>query len=902
MKAKIIGIFVCMLLMTSVVPVVSDINFIKNNIDKTMDENNAVISEDEIFISEIYYAGSADFENDFVEFQIWDDNSQTIDITDWYITTYDGDIEYLPYVTGLEQFDYVAIRMGTGTDDLDASDGSATIFLDRTDSMLDVPGDEVGLYTENDELVDFVRYGGGNGDPVLGGWSNSDSGAFSPDTTLSIQMHDYDRDDSSNWLCAPPTEAEPNVVEWLMDLDKGLYYQIHNGNNHPVNLSGYPAVPPDLFRIFDETASGLSPAEINTIREWLNHTYDLMNDSGLGTPQTATDGKVHVHINETNRAPSGVAGSGTKAGHIWVWLGDLSNRNESIMAKESIEHEQVHLVQYNNRGDYGDYEKWSDLEGMAEYWGTEITMDNFDLTFDEYLEIHDEVYSRVGSGYRWNRFLENPDRNFFDDWLKPKDWPSGQEALDHYWANHMLLRYIRYILGELGEEKIKHIFRVRNATSGIEGIIDAINKAFEEEGLSDRFIDIFINWTIWLWETYGLKITLVLDETLDGSVERILENGKLNPWGTDYERVNVSENNITKINFTGQNFKDYAITLVKKKKDGTFENETHRFSGSKVIVVPAGYVEIIIIKRQLGCSFEWDYTINITSMVPFIIEDFEFGLPSDWIIFDYLEDGYTWTDENPGERSPEGGCYGKFMICDSDWAGFENYLLEELWTPSIDCSEATSVYLDFSQYYSHLAEDYAYVDVSNDGGSTWIPVVSYYTCIMGKESIDISDEAVGFSDVRIRWVYDDKGMWAWYWMVDNIMVYGNINDPPNAPIIDGPTSGTAGTSYTYTFISSDPEGDQVSYYIEWGDGDITDWTGFQPSGEPYSTSHVWSEQGAYIIKGKAMDTNGEESDWGTLTVTMPRNRATNTPFLNFLHNFLTGHPTLFPTLRRLLEL
>jgi hypothetical protein len=125
------------------------------------------------------------------------------------------------------------------------------------------------------------------------------------------------------------------------------------------------------------------------------------------------------------------------------------------------------------------------------------------------------------------------------------------------------------------------------------------------------------------------------------------------------------------------------------------------------------------------------------------------------------------------------------------------------------------------------------------------------------------------------------------------------NHPPNAPTIEGKTSGKAGNSYPYTFTSTDPNGDQVSYYIKWGNGDVTDWTAFQDSGPPgYSESHTWDEQDTYTIEAKAKDTFDVESDWATLTVTMPRNRAMNRPFLNFLQN----HPNLFPILRLLLKL
>ncbi len=125
------------------------------------------------------------------------------------------------------------------------------------------------------------------------------------------------------------------------------------------------------------------------------------------------------------------------------------------------------------------------------------------------------------------------------------------------------------------------------------------------------------------------------------------------------------------------------------------------------------------------------------------------------------------------------------------------------------------------------------------------------------------------------------------------------NLPPDKPLITGPTSGKADTPYTYTFTSTDPDGDDVSYYIKWGDGDTTDWTTFQPSGPlGYSESHTWSSQETYTIKAKAKDIYGAESDWAELTVTMPRNKAINKPFLNFLEN----HPNLFPLLRLLTQL
>ena len=123
------------------------------------------------------------------------------------------------------------------------------------------------------------------------------------------------------------------------------------------------------------------------------------------------------------------------------------------------------------------------------------------------------------------------------------------------------------------------------------------------------------------------------------------------------------------------------------------------------------------------------------------------------------------------------------------------------------------------------------------------------------------------------------------------------NQPPNKPYIDGPTSGKAGTSYTYNFSATDPNVDEVEYYIEWGDGGITDWTSFLPSGVPYYENHTWTTEGTFTIRAKAKDIYDAESEWATLTVSMPRNKAlTNSLLLRLFERF----PNAFPLLRYIL--
>ncbi len=135
------------------------------------------------------------------------------------------------------------------------------------------------------------------------------------------------------------------------------------------------------------------------------------------------------------------------------------------------------------------------------------------------------------------------------------------------------------------------------------------------------------------------------------------------------------------------------------------------------------------------------------------------------------------------------------------------------------------------------------------------------------------------------------------------------NTSPDTPTIDGSTSGKVGTEYDYTFSSTDPDGDDVYYYIDWGDGEFEDWFGPFNSGDPQIKSHSWSEQDTYTIKAKAKDTKGLESDWGTLEVTMPMNhQSTNMLFFQFLEKILQRFLLFdwilssFPALNRILTL
>jgi len=97
-----------------------------------------------------------------------------------------------------------------------------------------------------------------------------------------------------------------------------------------------------------------------------------------------------------------------------------------------------------------------------------------------------------------------------------------------------------------------------------------------------------------------------------------------------------------------------------------------------------------------------------------------------------------------------------------------------------------------------------------------------------------------------------------------VFTYGNENQPPvTPPAPSGPDGGVVGVDYMFSAVTTDPEEDNVSYFFDWGDGQNSGWVGPFPSGATATAAHAWSEEGTYLVKVKAKDENGAETDWST---------------------------------------
>ena len=121
------------------------------------------------------------------------------------------------------------------------------------------------------------------------------------------------------------------------------------------------------------------------------------------------------------------------------------------------------------------------------------------------------------------------------------------------------------------------------------------------------------------------------------------------------------------------------------------------------------------------------------------------------------------------------------------------------------------------------------------------------------------------------------------------------NEPPNAPIITGPTSGKVGKVYEYNFSAIDPDGHDVFFWIEWEPACTgCKWVGPYKSGEIAKINYSWSSSGTYLIRATAKDIHDEEGPIGTLQVIMSRNKNSK---LFLFYQLFDVFPNAFPILR-----
>jgi len=162
---------------------------------------------------------------------------------------------------------------------------------------------------------------------------------------------------------------------------------------------------------------------------------------------------------------------------------------------------------------------------------------------------------------------------------------------------------------------------------------------------------------------------------------------------------------------------------------------------------------------------------------------------------------------------------------------------------------------------------------SSDDGVSWGTPVQINDV---DNSVVAEENCVDIHAAGIVWVDNRNNVYDIY--------YAPLTSAPSIPSIEGPSSGKLRRNYDFSITSTDPTNLEIWYYIEWGDGSISDWLGPYASGSQITESHSWTEEGSYIIKVKAKNTNDIESGWAELEVSMPKNKPSKNQLITFLEN------------------
>jgi hypothetical protein len=131
-----------------------------------------------------------------------------------------------------------------------------------------------------------------------------------------------------------------------------------------------------------------------------------------------------------------------------------------------------------------------------------------------------------------------------------------------------------------------------------------------------------------------------------------------------------------------------------------------------------------------------------------------------------------------------------------------------------------------------------------------------------------------------------------------LMVTITDNQPPDVPVVTGPSEGKPGNPYLFNMVTSDPQDQNIYYFVDWGDNTTAGWLGPYLSGTEIHVTHTWATEGTYTVKVKAKDIMDSESDWGTLQVVMPTEYTFS--FNAFLQHLFVVFPHVFPILRYLM--
>jgi hypothetical protein len=178
----------------------------------------------------------------------------------------------------------------------------------------------------------------------------------------------------------------------------------------------------------------------------------------------------------------------------------------------------------------------------------------------------------------------------------------------------------------------------------------------------------------------------------------------------------------------------------------------------------------------------------------------------------------------------------------------------------IDATNYGTVWLEFDNDWQALGStDFAYVDVSTDGGSSWQNVLTFDVTDVRNthEMWDLTTLVAGsVFDIRFKTVQPG---WDWWWAVDNICIIGTDPVPVELTSFTAKASGVDVELNWSTATETNNQGFEVERKIAGGGYEQAGYVaGFGTTTEPKSYSFIDTDlqEGNYTYRIKQIDYDG----------------------------------------------
>ena len=265
---------------------------------------------------------------------------------------------------------------------------------------------------------------------------------------------------------------------------------------------------------------------------------------------------------------------------------------------------------------------------------------------------------------------------------------------------------------------------------------------------------------------------------------------------------------------------------------------------------------------------------NMGSRAEYLNESFTAGIPGTWtqqlVALTYYWDKYYggW-DWGTGAVPPAPHTL-PWNVMFEPTTGPEG-AITKLITPAMDISAASgptvsfwyAMHVDVTVQPAHTGQEIITVYYKTSLAGSWVAVPGGHFAsdisVWKKVTLPLPSPSATYYIA-----FEGEYHWGYGACLDDVVVAsgGGGNLPPVTPAAPtGPTSGFTGVSYSFSATTTDPDGDNISYMFDWGNGNLSSWIGPYSSGGTATTSYAWASAGSYNVKVKAKDSNDVESGW-----------------------------------------